>query len=223
MAWCNVAKSLIDAAPQGGTPINESAWREVAKDEIDQAKALNPAQADSISKLALAQGSFDGGHYGAAIYDAVFVINNEERLPTDDETAKLEAQSIVDQGASSLWGRIYRSHAAFLLLTNQSRTALSTARFASELDDASKKMEAVPYLGPNGMGAAKGELADNGQTGQSAKPGAVPWAGIAWVGTLASLCVFLFIVALMLYLRTKRRADGSEGYPRVARAKQKKG
>jgi predicted S18 family serine protease len=130
-AWCIVAQELAGAAPPGGNAINETAWKGLAEAKIKEARSLDVADADSLSRLNSAQDSFSRGRYGAAIFDSVYVIENER---SDNGT------SVLGEARKSLWGKIYQSHAVFLSQQNQSAAALRTARLAAALDRAAEDM-----------------------------------------------------------------------------------
>ena len=212
IAWCDVAKSLLAAAPQGGTPIDESAWKSFAAQEIEDAKSLPLQKPDSLARLDIAQNSYNNGRYGAAIYDAIYAMNNEENAPTDEEEAKAQVGQLLGENMTSLWGQIYMSHAAFLFEDNDSDSAWPVARFAKELDDANRKMIEITA---NGTAA---------QTPQAAAPMSPPVQDYLLLAEgFAALSIFLLVVAVILLIRTKRRADGNERTGRDYRAKQKKG
>ncbi len=205
IAWCDVAKSILAAAPQGGTPIDENAWKALATQEIDDAKNLPLQKPDSIARLGIAQNSYNNGKYGAAIYDAVYAMNNEETPPTDPETEKAQVSALLGENITSLWGQIYMSHAAFLYQDNDSASAWTVARFAKELDDVTKQMENSTAT----------------QTPAAAVPISPPAQDYLLLAEgFAALSIFLLVVAVILLIR---RADGNERTGRDYRAKQKKG
>jgi predicted S18 family serine protease len=210
-AWCIVAKELVSAAPQDGTRINESAWKSIAGERISEARALNPIDAEYVKRLNIAQSNFDAGRYGAAIFDAVYVIENEEAAgekPGDGNISML-----IEEPRASLWGRIYQSHAAFLYAQNESGGAYRTARFAKGLDEATKQMidgmEPLPANAPETPSeepAVQVRVEDN----------------TLMFAAAAAVSVFLFLVLLLLLTRRTHGAD-SAGFGKADRAKQKKG
>jgi hypothetical protein len=212
IAWCNVAGSILSAAPQGGTPIDETAWKTLAAQKIIEAKNLQLQKPDSISRLAIAQSSYNNGKYGAAIYDAVYVMNNEEAPPTDEEATKAQVMTFLNENRTSLWGRIYQSHAAFLFEENESASAWPIARFAKELDDATAQM----------VNATESNSAAQKPPAYVAPQSNVSERLLLSAG-FAALSIFLLVVALIVLVRMTRRADGNERTGRDNRAKQKKG
>jgi len=211
IAWCDVAKSLLAAAPQGGAPIDESAWKSFAAQEIDDAKSLPLQKPDSLARLDIAQNSYNNGRYGAAVYDAIYAMNNEENPPTDEEEAKAQVEELLGENMTSLWGQIYMSHAAFLFEDNDSASAWPVARFAKELDDANKQMIEITANSTAAQATAAAPISPPGQEYLLLAEG------------FAALSIFLLVVAVILLIRTKRRADGNERTGRDYRAKQKKG
>lgn len=134
-AWCIVAESLLDAAPEGGTEIDESAWKQIAEDKIMEAREV-VGEGGALEKLDSAELSFDEGRYGAAIYDSVYVIETSKAGDMDPANAT----ELVMEDRVSLWGQVYQSHAAFLLAQNRTQAAYSTAMYAYGLDEATALM-----------------------------------------------------------------------------------
>ncbi len=197
--WCEVAKGLIAAAPSGGAPVDESAWKDLAQSEISQAKAIGPTSEDTTTKLQTATDSFDAGHYGAAIYDAVYVISTEESMRANS-TGTYKG---VRMG--SLWGNIYESHAAYLAAQNQSEAAATTEAYAEAIDNVTAQMRAQMHPA-------------TGQAPQQAAPedgGILPFAAVG-------ISILLIIVVVILLLSGKN-GDNGKGYLKAPRAKQKEG
>jgi predicted S18 family serine protease len=219
VAWCNVAKSLLSSAPQGGDSIDENAWKELASQELADAEGKSLQKADSLSRLGIAKKSFDDGRYGAAIFDAAYAMNNEEDPPADANATKAQVQAYLAKDMSSLWGRIYISHAAFLYSQNQSDPAWSAARFASELDDATARM--VKANSP----PAQGKIMTPIDSSNSAAKDDMQTAYLLFAAGFAALSIFLLVVALIVLTSRKRRTDGnnSERAGRAYRTEQKKG
>ncbi len=228
-AWCEVAKGLVNASPQGGREIDESAWKPVAEEKLSQARALDIQDEDVAHRLEIAGNSFDDGRYGAATYDAVYVIATEEAA-ADGMTGASENESLLAQmlgeSRTSLWGKIYQSHAAFLYTQNETAGAFQTALFASSLDDATAEMRAsLEYSqnasgspGPQVPGEEGNESGGQGGTGEAPEEGTLMILGFA-----AAISIFLFLILLLLLTRRKNGGNNGKG-PRAAdRAKQKKG
>ncbi len=208
-AWCLVAKELISAAPDGGTNINESAWINLAKARILTARDLDPQDEELVKRLNIAQDAFENGRYGQAIFDSVYVI---ETTRADNERPDLgNISALVGERRSSLWGRVYQSHAAFLLAQNQSSGAYRTARMARGLDEATDDMmEAMePIAEPAGPPAVK-PLEEDGQDYT------LP------VILAAVISLFLFLVLLLMMTR---RTHGTESarFGKADRTEQEKG
>jgi len=211
VAWCNVAKGLTLAAPSGGTPIDESAWRDFAAQKISEARALAPADQDVANRLDIAQGSYDNGRYGAAIYDAVYVIEN---VNTPANASGEETSVILAENRTSLWGRIYQSHAAFLFTQNETAVAYQTALFAKGLDEAAAKMAGLMQpatVARNSKPAGEGAMEQ-------------PAPQQLWIALAAAGLISLFLLVIALILLT-RRADGDKrkGFGKALGASQKKG
>jgi hypothetical protein len=198
-AWCVVAGGLVSAAPSGGQMIDEGAWKGLAADKLAQAQASAAGQGGFEDKLSVAQASYDDGRYGASIYDSVYVIENSGA--SDPESMEANASVLVGEDRDSLWGRIYQSHAAFLLAQNNTQVAYKTARFAKGLDEATILM--VEAMRPATTGGAGGDDASGAGDG--------PWKG--WWGTIdpasalialvACISIFLFMLLIITLEKAK--------------------
>ncbi len=139
-AWCNVASELLDHASDG-SGIDESTWKELAGEKIDEARSLELDGALE-DRLDIAEDSYAKGLYGAAIVDSVYVIEskNAEMVPpyVDDEN-----EIILNTDMESMWGNVYRSHGAYLLEMNETEAAYRTLSYARGLDIALTEMKKV--------------------------------------------------------------------------------
>lgn len=222
-AWCNVAKTLLAAAPSGGTPLDENAWQGLAEERLTEARALEPKDNDLVSRLNIAQASYGKGRYGAAIYDAAYVISGAESAAR--KAGGNETGALVAGKRATLWADVYQSHAAFLYAQNETDAAYRTARFAEELENATLEMERLGRPVQEGQDRpAEG----NGSAQQGAGT-ALPWyAALGWGGwpemapAAALILLFILIIAIILW---SRRANGNNGKRtgRAHRAEQKKG
>ncbi|MCI0503736.1 hypothetical protein L0Y65_03425 [Candidatus Micrarchaeota archaeon] len=209
-AWCVVAKELLGAAPPGGARISESAWKGIAEKRISEARALDLIDDDYVERLDIAQSNFDAGRYGAAIYDAVYVIENGNAAgwqPSEEEIGAL-----VSEPRESLWGMVYQSHAAFLLAQNESSVAYRTAMFSAGLDAATADMA-------DAAAAPDGSAPEGAQDAQEAGG----WGNYAIpVAASLGISIFLFLVLLLILTRRTHGAYGTR-FGKADRAKQKKG
>ncbi|MBU0532499.1 hypothetical protein KKB44_03325 [Candidatus Micrarchaeota archaeon] len=196
-AWCNVAKELTAAAPEGGNAINESSWEGLAEDKIAEASEVGITALDTQNRLAIAEKSYEQGNYGAAIFDAVYVIAMEE---ADAEILSGEMDDIeplLEEEYDSLWGEIYHSHAVFLYEMNEYDAAYRTIKFAKGLEQATEEMKAELVV-------------------EKTEEESVDVVFLAGVVVL----LFLFII-IVLIMRTY--GNQRKGYRKPNRAKQKKG
>jgi hypothetical protein len=140
-AWCIVAKELIAAAPAGGGAIDETAWRALADELLGEARALVLSDEETKDRLRIAEKSYSDGRYGAAIFDAVYVIETENALMNPAESGNVSV--LAGEKRAGLWAKVYQSHAAFLISQNESAGAYRTALLAKGLDEAAMKMRAA--------------------------------------------------------------------------------
>jgi hypothetical protein len=186
-AWCLVAQELTSATPGSGKTINESAWKSLAEGRIREAKGLGTLDEDSASRLESAEDSYAKGHYGAAIFDSVYVIQGQEAAGNDT--------TVLNESRDSLWGRIYQSHAVFLYQQNQTTSALKTAKLAKAFDQAVLEMKAaISYP----SGATQGPLPVVEEEKQAD-------SGIFYIA--AAAIVFLLgivVILLIIYGKPKR-------------------
>ncbi len=208
-AWCLVAKELIENAPQGGRKINESAWKGIAKKRIDEARARGPADSDGINRLNIAQDAYERGRYAEAIFDAAYVISAMDAAALSPDEGNISL--LVNESRKSLWGRVYQSHAAFLLAQNQSAIAYRTALFAEGLDSATGEMQAaMEYMD----GQDKPAPAEEGT------PDEPDYSMVLLIA--AAISIFLFLVLLFILTRGRHGAESARP-GKAHRAEQKKG
>lgn len=205
-AWCNVAKTLIAEAPEGGSRINETVWKGLAEEKIEEAKEM-ASKKDMLSRLEIAEKSFERGNYGAAIFDAVYVIEME-RSDLDiinDAVTEGAVEEMLDEERTSLWGAVYQSHAAFLYEIGELNIAYTTLRLAKGLDNAVDEMEGLLEEEPE-------EAAEEEEVYEETD---------SFLLGAFIVSLFLFIIVIILI----RRVYGSERkrYGKAYRAKQKKG
>jgi hypothetical protein len=170
---------------------------------------------DTANRLAMAESAYENGLYGAAIYDAVYVI---EAVRADTENADAgQVELLVNENRSSLWGRVYQSHAAFLYTQNQTQGAYRTALFARGLDNATAEMRTgLRYAQNASTGGESGNAGDEGGQGVPGESNMLPLL------MAAVISIFLFLVLLLLLTR-RTYGDNGTGPRKADRAKQKKG
>ncbi|MFH1785705.1 MAG: S16 family serine protease [Candidatus Micrarchaeota archaeon] len=134
-AWCEVAKGLLNSTNESGNKIDESEWKDIAERKLNEASNIQSLESNLEDRLEIAEEAFQDGEYGAAIYDAVFVIVQSEDVLDN------VSLSIVNETRNSLWGNVYQSHAAYFYTQNQTSLAYRTARLAKELDLITTEME----------------------------------------------------------------------------------
>ncbi len=134
-AWCGVAKALYEGAPASGKMVDQAIWADIAYRKIEEARKLSP-EGELLNRLIIAQNSYEKGLYGAAIYDAAFVISGIKAQAGEKPTAT---------SFKNLWPRVYASHAAYLKAVGSEEGARRTLLFAEELEKATNEMsEAIP-------------------------------------------------------------------------------
>lgn len=147
-AWCHVSKMLREEAYEEGEPINENEWETIAKVKYEEASALNLESNELLFHLNSTKKLLDEKKYGAAIYDAVYVYSSHK---ASKELEGLEPQQIsaaVDEMAAtnhtSLWGRIYAGHAAFMAQVNDDKSsAYKLFKYATALDNVTDEMKTI--------------------------------------------------------------------------------
>ena len=140
-AWCNVAGSLLDNAPGGGQALDEKQWEPIARKKLAEARSLE-VTGELASKLAIAENSYGKGLYGAAAFDAVYVISGAQSQIdlSSDLDIEDEVSGMLGQERRTLWGKVYQSHAAFLSELNETDTAYRTLLLADGLEEAALEM-----------------------------------------------------------------------------------
>ncbi len=197
-AWCYVANELSSKAPAEGNAIDQGDWRELAEKKISEARALSPTGAVA-SRLSIAEDSYSKGLYGAAIFDAVYVIKTIEAETSlaEDFDVEAEVAELLAKKRTSLWANVYQSHGAFLYELNESTPAYQTLVYADGLEQAVLEMESLI--------AEKSEVAEKDE-------------GMLVV-FVATISMFLLVVLLILIVR---RVNGNKRDRKTYRPKQKK-
>lgn len=202
-AWCNVAKELLSAAPEGGEELDTTAWKQIAEDRLEEARSIETTSGETLSRLGIAEDSYRKGLYGATIYDAVYVIKMEEA--NGDLTAEVSVEEevpwMLNETRTSLWGSVYHSHAAFLHSLNESNGAYRTLKLAQGLDEATEEMVAVSRP----VEIEEPEVQDD----------------TLFYAVAIGVSTFLFILAVILIRRAFR--NGNQKPRKVYRNKYKKG
>ena len=134
-AWCQVAKGLVEFAGDDGREINEDVWEKIANEKINEAKEIPELDEGLQERLDIAEEEYENKEYGAAIYDATFVIAQAQEMPEAPDF------SILNETRNSLWGNVYQAHAIFFYLQNQTDSAYSTALLAKGLEEATAEMK----------------------------------------------------------------------------------
>jgi len=143
-AWCDVSGVLMDTAGSKGNAINESAWKSLAEAKIKEAQEIENAGSQEKEHLASALAAYSEGQYGAAIYDAVWVV---EMAEADSDLQGMKASdldsnvsSMLAENRTSLWGNVYQSQGAYLAQSSSNGSAFSILRLAKGLDNATDSM-----------------------------------------------------------------------------------
>jgi predicted S18 family serine protease len=198
-AWCFVSGSLATAANQSGREIDEKSWMNLSKDMIDNADLLNITSPSSRAKLDNAKYSYDQGKYGAALFDAVFVISMEgadqdlNSLNVSELNHRIE--QLLGENRTSLWGNVYQSQGAYLANTSSSLSAYRLLTYAKAIDETTDSMRSAIVKQERGFELTSSDI------------------------TTLYLSMFLIITMLLFYIAVKlsRRSNGKHTNPKRRR------
>ncbi|MFH0738181.1 MAG: S16 family serine protease [Candidatus Micrarchaeota archaeon] len=204
-AWCLVAQGILSASPEGGSAIDEKSWEGLAREMLSVAEEAGDGDTDLKEKLDSARLSFSKGRYGAAVFDSVYVIEYSKEAPEDLEG--IDVGALVGENRSSLWGRVYQSHAAFVSAQNGTKAAYETARYAKALDDATERM----------IEAANAPTDEEPEDAPPEDSGAS-----MLILAVAGVSIFLFVL-LLIYMRRRNDGDHSARTGKAFGAEQEKG
>jgi uncharacterized protein len=151
-SWCGISRELAAQADDiGGTPVNESALKQLSEDWLSEADgAVSSASfpnGDAYSHLDSGYGAYDLGLYGAAIYEAAYAKAAQQAA---DEAGGKNFSSAADALANgtrdSLWGKIYFGQGLYLNYASKEKLASATdayrvLSYSSELDSASSEID----------------------------------------------------------------------------------
>ncbi len=203
-AWCNVAKGLTAATTSSGQTIDEKEWKELAEETIQRAKFVGTTTPETQSRLVIAENLYISGKYGAAIYDATYVITMEQttqELSISNLTIQNEVTEMVAKKPTALWATVYHSHGSFLYEINQTEAAYKTLRFAHALDEITYKMINLT------------------STTQNTEP--LENKNSILYASLTAISLFLFILVIIILRRVY--GDNCKGTGKTDRTKKKKG
>ncbi|MDD5340262.1 MAG: hypothetical protein PHV13_03355 [Candidatus ainarchaeum sp.] len=190
-AWCSVAKGLASAAPEGGRPVDESVWKGMAAEKLALARSVPAGGPDIQFKLDTAAAAYEQGRYGAAIYDALYVITMGDAAGN---------ATLPGENRTSLWGRIYQSQGAFL--DAEGEDAGKILAFARALDGATAEMRAA--------------LPEDNAPAEAPGGGLLMLAA-AFV--LTSSLILMFLLLLMLILGRGNHSQGTRTADRAKQKK----
>lgn len=165
--WCEIVKMLEANMPNEGKRFNELELKGLSEQYLILAAKLDINSEDARWHLENAQTLHSKGMYAGAIFDAVFAIEMTNAImmyENNKTTALSELNELSKEKRKSLWGDVYASHGAFLLVSgeNAESTAYNLFRFAKGLDEAAIKinvkinetaepMQTIEYCKPNGF------------------------------------------------------------------------
>ncbi|MFH1393433.1 MAG: S16 family serine protease [Candidatus Micrarchaeota archaeon] len=210
-AWCRVAWSLSDAAGTDGKLLDQGIWKDLAAEMIEEADR-GQHDVDTSERLEIARKSYERGKYGAAVFDAVFVIRMDQSsaeadmLTPEELTASLETMANAEMG--SLWGKVYQAQGYYLMQQRANTTAYRIFSLAQGLDTASALMK------------LETELDEDGEAAEETQDELV---------LFFRLLIFILFILLLTYVTLKKRAKGrsdgnnNKGRRGSARAEQKEG
>lgn len=210
-AWCHVSKSLSDAAGSEGAPVDEGIWKGLADEMFKTAEGLRHSP-DTAHRLEMAKAAYARGDYGAAIFDAIFVME----MDTADADMELMTEEELTDGVdalrgaqrTSLWGMVYQAQGDYLAQQGATATAYRILKLAEGLDTATAMMMVEMEL--------REDEEEVGETNNE-------------LVTFFQLLIFIIFILLLTYVTLRKRAKGrSDGNNNkrsrgAARAKQKKG
>lgn len=148
--WCDVASELYSAGRKiGGAPANEGALEAYAQHRVAEAAAgyarTDGSDTDTGWHLRIAQKSLDGSRFGAAIFDADYVLGalrtGNESLETMNESRDL----ILARKGKALWSALFLAHASYYGKADPSSvgTVLRLGYIADGLESDSLQMDAI--------------------------------------------------------------------------------
>jgi len=143
-AWCRISKFLEETGGDGPR-INESLWETVATERIEEAKNMNITNSDWERHLRCAENLFEGGKYGAAAYDATFVLTMAETdeflLNVSDDELKETNEKLSEGPRDSVWGRTYHTHGVFMHNSGDERNAYRILTYSEKLDELQNELD----------------------------------------------------------------------------------
>ncbi|HLC68569.1 MAG TPA: S16 family serine protease [Candidatus Bilamarchaeaceae archaeon] len=148
-AWCFVSQQLRELSPAPGLTspaIDENAFQMLA---LENLQAVGEVELPSIEIQEHARSSrllYNQGKYAASLYDSTFVLSfqetQEDWAALSDTELNNRTEQLLQENYSSVWARIYQSHAVYLNQENDSNsiTVYQLLLYAHNLDSIHTQM-----------------------------------------------------------------------------------
>lgn len=148
-AWCIVSSSIIQVAPNQSIStqnyIDESLWQSLAKKRLDYAEKINSTNDEFKRRKAVAENLYQQGKYGASAFESQYVINYYALAYLSNDSISIENMSdpsnLFSYNTSSLWARVYSSHAEFIYQTSEDKMeAIKLLDYSKSLDSLTNEL-----------------------------------------------------------------------------------
>jgi predicted S18 family serine protease len=139
-AWCEAAKAMYAAGNNSGPLLDGNVLRDAAEELLNYTDDYGEWQeyADTGGEL------YGKGMYAGAIYELTFAksMYDGEKAMGDGATQG-DYESLMQNGSTSVWGKVFRAHSAYLQQTNATQDAYRMIVFARNMDEEAARINVV--------------------------------------------------------------------------------
>ncbi len=139
-AWCEAAKAMYAAGNNAAPLLDSNVLKDAAKELLNYTDDYGDWQeyADTGAEL------YGEGMYAGAIYELTFaksMYDGDKKM--NGGATQGDYGLLMQNESTSIWGKVFRAHSAYLQQTNATQDAYKMVVFARNMDDVAKKINVV--------------------------------------------------------------------------------
>ncbi|MEK6982461.1 MAG: S16 family serine protease [Candidatus Micrarchaeota archaeon] len=210
-AWCIVSSSIIDAVPVQNSPeqiyVNESLWQDLSKKRLDYVEKINSTNGEFKRRKTVAENLYNQGKYGASVFESQYLINYYalDYLSNDSltNTNAVNTSTLFSYYTTSLWAKVYASHAEFIYQTSDDKNeAIKLLSYSKSLNDLNEALLDAQKIN-NSINSTGSSLQNNLQS---------PEDSLYKYLIFGVLFILIIIVLLYIQSRPKKQSEAPRYY-----------
>lgn len=140
LAWCDAAKDMYSQAQLvGGWPMKEEVLRSSADSLINI--SVNYTGIEDSENYKNGMEMYAEGKYAGAVHEIMYAIAYAKEGEVENAIVPANVTALNSGERSSLWGKIFQAHSAYLLAANDSNSAYATAIFSLGMEEVGREIE----------------------------------------------------------------------------------